>query len=377
MANKKTQDIITFSELSQTIESLSAENILLLADPFVYQLNAISDMLAPVFEHRNSVKIELDTKLLSVESLEQTAAECAGFRPDCIIAIGGGTVLDTAKLINIMFSYNCNADDLISFSSTNLPLLPVVAVPTTSGTGSEATHFAVLYKENTKYSIIDQALIPDYVIHSPGLTYSMPKNLTAFTGFDALAQAVESYWSVNATDESKGYSREALTLITTHFHDAVLKNTPSGREGMQQAAYLAGKAINIAQTTAAHSISYPMSSFFGVPHGLAVFLTLPAIYDFNSNVTESDCSDSRGVLYVKKTMDELSEMINGTKTSPGEMLRSCFTAFSVNSHLSDYGITNREDINCVLDNGFNPQRMKNNPRHITRDDLLTILQGIL
>jgi alcohol dehydrogenase class IV len=292
--------------------------------------------------------------------------------------IGGGTVLDTGKMINILFSYTCKASDLVGFKSTGRTFIPMVALPTTAGTGSECTHFAVLYRDMVKYSVADPGLVPDYVILAPELTLSMPKMLAVHTGFDALAQAIESYWSINATDESKGYAREALSLIRQRFTVSVQQADFQSRSAMQKAAFLSGKAINIAQTTAAHAVSYPMSSFFGIPHGLAVFLTLPSIYAFNGGVSDADCTDPRGVAYVQQVMAELGEMIGGNDTTgAAEILRSYLNAFSIDSRLSAYGIADEQAINRILDHGFNPQRMKNNPRRITRQDLSALLREIL
>lgn len=377
MPHSKKQTLITLNDLPQRIHSLPSEKILLLTDPVVYEVNTLSEHFAPFFEKGTAKRINVSCKLLTVDSLEQTYKECADFYPDMIIMVGGGTVLDTGKMINLLLAYACKPVDLTQFKSEDKKLIPMVAIPTTSGTGSEATHFAVLYKDTIKYSVADNNLIPDYAILAPELTLSMPKKLAAYTGFDAFAQAIESYWSINSTDESKEYSKEALSLIRSHFVDSVLQNSLASRTAMQKAANLAGKAINIAQTTAPHSVSYPMSSFFGIPHGLAAYLILPSIFAFNNNITGADCADPRGVAYVRKTMGELSKMICDNDKTAYETLCSYFNTFSIDSRLSSYGISNNQDINYILDNGFNPQRMKNNPRGITREDLSAILQEIV
>ncbi len=373
----KEQITITLNDLSRVVKSLTDGTVLLVTDPVVYKINALSEKLSSLFTACLVKRIDVTAGLLTVESLEPIYTEFAGSHPGCIIALGGGTVMDTAKLMNMILSYNITPSDLIHGAWSNRPLIPAVAIPTTAGTGSEATHFAVVYRDKTKYSIADDNLVPDYVILDPELTLSMPRNTAAYTGFDAFAQAIESYWSINATDESKEYSREAISLIKTYFSESVLQNSLQARDAMQKAANLAGKAINIAQTTASHSISYPMSSFFGIPHGLAVFLTLPSIFAFNQEVTESDCTDIRGVAYVRDTMATLAEMVAESGKDPKETLYFRMAAFSVDTHLSAYGISDQDAIACILDNGFNPQRMKNNPRKITRNDLSRLLQDLL
>ncbi len=371
------QVLTTFNDLPRIIKSFSSDKILLLTDPAVYDANALLEKLSSLFDTCSVKRVDVACRLLTVEFLKTIYTEITGFKPDSVLAIGGGTVLDTGKLINILLSYRIKPSDLIQFKSSNQPLIPMIAIPTTAGTGSEATYFAVIYKDNIKYSIADKNLIPDYVVLAPELTMSMPKNLAIHTGFDAFAQAVESYWSINSTEESKRYSIEALSLIKVNFIDSVLKESFQSRAAMQNAANLAGKAINIAQTTAAHSISYPMSSFFHIPHGLAVFLILPSVFAFNQMISDSDCNDPRGTVYIQETMNELSNAVSDHGKNPMETLLFFMEIFSVDPHLSSYGISTSQDITCILDNGFNPERMKNNPRIVTRNDLSIILQELL
>jgi alcohol dehydrogenase class IV len=371
--------LIALDSLPQLVCALSCRNILLLADPVVWDANDLSLRLAPLFQCAVVKKIEVAAKLLTVESLAKTDAECEGFRPDIIIMVGGGTVLDTGKMINIMNSCELKADELAAYKPTEgSALTAMAAIPTTAGTGSECTHFAVLYKNSNKYSVADPNLVPNYVILAPEITLSMPAKIAAYTGMDAFSQAIESFWSVNSTEESRKFSREALSLIRNNFIDSVLQHTLKNRSAMQRAAFLSGKAINIAQTTASHAISYPLSSIFGLPHGLAVFLTLPSIYAFNLEVTATDCVDPRGTAHVCHIMAELGELIvTEETTNPVETLRSYFEALSIGSRLTDHGFFSDEAIDRILDNGFNPQRMKNNPRRISRANLQTIIREIL
>ncbi len=371
------QKILSLSDLPQIIKNLHADTIVLLADPAALKTNSFEADLIRAAGEAALKKVDIPSALLSTDFLEKTFRQIGDFKPDIIIMIGGGTVLDTGKMVNILLSYNSKPSDLPQFKPDGRNLIPMVAIPTTSGTGSEATHFAVLYKDNIKYSVADSRCIPEYVILAPELTMSMPQNVAISTGFDAFAQAIESCWSTRATDESKRWSQEALALIRTHFVNSVLRGTLADRAGMQKAAHLAGKAINIAQTTAAHAISYPMSSFFGIPHGLAVFLTLPSIFAFNHRLTESDCTDNRGVTYVRETLNDLADKISEKGQSAPDTLRSYFDIFSVSNRLSSYGIAADKDIDCILDYGFNPQRMKNNPRRVTRNDLSSIVRSLV
>src|SRR5207248_4789041 len=126
-----------------------------------------------------------------------------------------------------------------------------------------------------KYSVCHEFLLPDIAIVDPILTHKMSPRLTAITGMDALSQAIESYWSIHSTEESKGYAREAIRIIVDQLPKAVNEPTNDSRLAMARASHLAGKAINVTRTTAPHALSYALTSRFGVPHGQAVSLTLP------------------------------------------------------------------------------------------------------
>jgi alcohol dehydrogenase class IV len=160
---------------------------------------------------------------------------------------------------------------------------PLIAIPTTSGTGTEATCFAVVYIDKTKYSLKHSSILPDYTIIDPTLTHAMPPLVTAATGMDALAQAIESYWGVKSTHESQAYAREAITL-TLAYLKAACQNEVEARDAMSRAANLAGKAINLTETTACHAVSYPITSYFNVPHGHAVALTLASMFGYINNL---------------------------------------------------------------------------------------------
>lgn len=194
------------------------------------------------------------------------------YMPDLILAVGGGTAIDIAKSINILAVQKKNIESIIKGdedicceSST-----PLVVMPTTAGTGSEATNFSVVYIGKRKYSLQHKSMLPNYVILDPYLVRTMPEYVAACTAFDALSQAIESYWSKNATEESKRFSSEAIRLILPNLTASIIKPTVEIRKDIVKAAYLSGCGINITKTTAPHAISYSLTSYFGIPHGHAV-----------------------------------------------------------------------------------------------------------
>ena len=302
-----------------------------------------------------------------IDIFRQTQAET-------VIAIGGGSVMDVAKAINFLAVQE--VDPEVYLTSNVNPKhrgLPLIAVPTTSGSGSEATRFAVVYIDKVKYSLSHDWILPEYAIIDPELTHNLPPKLTAVTGFDALSQAIEAYWSVNSTSESKKYSREAIKLILQHLEETVNRPRHSDRTAMSKAAHLASKAINIALTTACHAISYPITSYFGIPHGHAVALTLGRMLVYNSRVTKDDINDARGVAYVKNVISDLVKQL-GSKSPPGaaRKISALMESCGLECSLSELKIDN-QGIETVVKNGFNPGRMKNNPRMVTETALRKIL----
>jgi len=227
-------------------------------------------------------------------------------KADVIVSIGGGTAIDMAKLIN---SLSCVNGSLEDYATGKLKIdrvsVPHVAVPTTSGSGSEATHFAVVYVNGSKFSMANDLLLPPYVILDPNLTLSLPSYITAYTAMDALCQAMESFWSVGSTEESSEYSLEAIELVLENIRDAVNSPDINNRKALQKAGYLGGKSINITKTTAAHAMSYFLTSKFGLPHGHAVGLMFGWVFSQNSMVKDSTCNDPHGENFVLERLTTL------------------------------------------------------------------------
>ncbi len=280
------------------------------------------------------------------------------FRPDLIVAIGGGTIIDMAKMVNACV----NKEDLPSIIRGEKPLegvaLPFVAIPTTSGTGSEATQFAVVYLDNQKYSLLHKDMLPNYVILDPSLTDTLNPFVTASTGMDALCQSIESFWSVNSTNESILYSKKGIELSLKYLHDAVNNPSKESREGMQFAAYYSGKAINIAKTTAAHALSYHLTSTYNIPHGQAVALLIGWVFKQNSLVTEENCNDSRGVEFVKRQLNTITELL---KVDDITKVESFFDNLIKDLHLTSEAFELNNETKKELFSKVNISRLKNNP----------------
>ena len=287
------------------------------------------------------------------------------FKPDLVIAVGGGSVIDIAKLINIFAVHVAKEKEIYEFvnesSSVKQAGLPLIAIPTTSGTGSEATHFAVVYIGNKKYSFAHKYVLPDFSIIDPSLSYSNPAYIKACSGFDALSQAIESFWAVGSTEESRSYSREAIKIILNSIEMAVLESDKKSMDRMSLAANLAGKAINISKTTAAHAVSYPITKFLGIPHGHAVALTLGSFFVINSHYSESQLNDSRGIQYFDNISKELLNLFDCSESEQvSQRLNQIMANIGLEANLKS--IFSKKNIDYeLIKKEINLERLNNNP----------------
>lgn len=209
------------------------------------------------------------------QSAEQAAGMFRESNCDCIVALGGGSAMDVAKCVKLWAGKD----------------VPLIVIPTTAGTGSEATHFAVVYRDGEKVSVADERCLPDAVLFDPTLLETLPEYHRKASMLDALCHGMESFWSVKATDESRKYASRAVEGVLTNM-EAYLKNTPAGNAGMQRAAYLAGKAINITQTTAGHAMCYKLTTLYGIAHGHAAALCDMALWPYMNERSGPELHDT-------------------------------------------------------------------------------------
>lgn len=268
-------------------------------------------------------------------------------KPDIIIGIGGGSVIDMSKLLRFYYS-NPNEFGTSFFEKVGV-LVPLIAIPTTAGTGSEVTHFAVMYENRIKYSVANQNILPDIAIVDPIFTYYNSEYLTACTGFDALAQAIESYWNVATTNESEDYALKAIRLIWESLPMVIKdKNNVEARQRISEGAFWAGKAINITKTTGPHAISYSFTSHYNLPHGHAVAYTFPFFFDKNTSLE-----------WLPAYQERMRVLLNLLGVVPGEDKKQFFIDYLNKISLS-LKIPENFEVSVILSN-INEERLKNNP----------------
>jgi alcohol dehydrogenase class IV len=294
--------------------------------------------------------------------------------PQIVLAIGGGTAIDTAKLISCLAHTDAPINVVQGRDVTPSRQAKLIAIPTTAGTGSEATQFAVVYIDGQKYSLDHSTLLPDVAIIDPSLMQTLPPAVTSATGLDALCQAIESIWAVNANDESIGYAEQAIELAYGSLAEATHHPTLEARGAMCRASHLAGQAINITRTTACHALSYAITSTHGIPHGIAVAMTLIPVLRFNVAVCDDDCTDPRGAEAVRSRIARLLKSLGAlTVDDACDKLQRLLQDIGCPVCLSHAGITSPSAVSEIVQS-VNVQRMLNNPRISTPSILSEILR---
>lgn len=281
---------------------------------------------------------------------------------DSILAVGGGSAIDVAKCIKLaVLAAEGNNAIIPPLVNTRVACdgskLPFIAIPTTAGTGSESTHNAVMYYEGSKQTVTNDGVLPDYALLEPTVLKTLPLYQKKCTMMDALCQGIESWWSVNSTEESYEYSRKTIELIIQNWRAYIFDNDLKAAEQIMIAANYGGRAINITQTTAAHAMSYKITSLYNLPHGHAVAVCLPEIWEYMIGHMEK-CIDPRGVEYLSGIFFQIANVM-GCETPLSTI--SIFRQMLENMELKKPVPGEREKEIAALSKSVNPIRLKNNP----------------
>ncbi len=289
---------------------------------------------------------------------------------DTILAVGGGSSLDVAKCIKLYCKMS--NDKLYLEQEYNDTGIKLVAIPTTAGTGSESTRYAVIYYDGKKQSVTHNSIIPDIAILEPKVLKTLPLYQKKCTMLDALCQGIESWWSVNSTDESKKLSKQAVETIIKWWHEYIFENTDESAKNIMEAANFAGQAICITQTTAPHAFSYKLTSLYGLPHGHAVAICLPEIWQYM--VTHLDkCIDVRGLEYLSSTFIQIASSMNC------ESVQEAISAYCsiMNDMEMERDLEYSDQKLNILSSSVNPIRLKNNPVSLDEETIKDIYSKVL
>ena len=287
---------------------------------------------------------------------------------DWIIAIGGGSVIDFGKSVAFLSRQQHSIEEFLEKSVDNSnPGVPFIAIPTTSGTGSEVTPWATIWdnQRKKKHSLAHEQMFPKYAIIDPQLTLSLPDRITAYTAFDALSHALEAFWSKYSNPVSDLFAVKSISLVMNNFAKLISDlQSLELRSMLAKASLYAGLAFSNTKTTAVHAVSYPMTLYYGIPHGIACSLTLREFLMFNKDYISPE--------KLEHLLDVLGYAdVNELKRKLDELTKKAHLPTS----LKEAGIP-REGIEVILEEGFHPERVSNNPRKLTKTELKHILEGI-
>ena len=296
---------------------------------------------------------------------------------DCIIAIGGGSSMDTAKGIGIV-SNNPEFSDIVSLEGcapTKHKSVPIIALPTTAGTGAEVTiNYVIIDEEKQKKMVcVDPNDIPAVAIIDAELMYSLPKSLTAATGMDALTHAIEGYITKGAWALSDMFEIEAIRMINENLVTAVEEpRNPKGREGMALAQYVAAQAFSNVGLGLVHGMAHPMGALFDIPHGVANALLLPTIMEFNM----PKCIEKFGVIAHTMGVDTTGMTPEEAAQAACDAVRALAIKVGIPQHLTDLGIQ-ESDIPALSAQAITDVCTPGNPRDVTEADIQELYKKVL
>lgn len=368
--------------LGEMLSERRPKHILLVTGKASYAISGAEDAMATALSAHRHVRFSAFGSNLQLSEVLKGTAVFRQHDCDLVVGIGGGSVIDMAKAAALL---GPQPDDLtydiglrfLSGEPATMASAPTIIIPTTAGTGSESTHFSVIYVEHAKRSLAHESMLPSIAILDPDLTDSMPPDITACTGLDALCQAVESFWSVRSTESSRALSRQAIEICVANLVLAVDNPTVSVRDRMVRAANLSGQAIALARTTAAHAASYPLSARYGIPHGHAVALFLPYMFYHNCVAGDDLITDSRGPAFVRDRMNELLALMQvDSPRAARDWLINLIATVGLETRLSQLGVK-ASAISMLAEECCASDRARNNLSVVTQADVQTMLEAMI
>jgi alcohol dehydrogenase len=362
-------------ELAAHCRSLGLVRPLLVTDPGLVDLGLVAPVEAALEADGLTVTRFAEVREDPPESVVLACAEqgrAAGV--DGVVAVGGGSSMDTAKVVAVLLGGEQPLAKLYGVDQVRGGRLPLVLVPTTAGTGSEATPVAVITTgETTKAGVSSPVLLPDIALLDPELTLGLPPRVTAMTGIDAMVHAIEAYTSRHKKNPvSDNLARSALALLAGNLRTAVEDGgNLEARSAMLLGAFQAGQAFANAPVAAVHALAYPLGGHYHIPHGLSNSLVLPSVLAFNAQAAAP--------LYAELAPLVLGGPVDGTAAEATEALvaalRALIEAVGLPATLAEAGVP-AADLPLLADDAMQQQRLLvNNPREVARDDALAIYRA--
>ncbi len=311
----------------------------------------------------------------TIENVQNGVEAFKAAGADCIVAIGGGSSMDTAKAIGIIITNPEYADvrSLEGVAPTKNPCVPTIAVPTTAGTAAEVTINYVItdVEKKRKFVCVDAHDIPAVAVVDPDMMSSMPASLTAATGMDALTHAIEGYITRGAWELSDMFHLKAIEIISRSLRGAVA-NTPEGREGMALGQYVAGMGFSNVGLGVDHSMAHTLSAYYDMPHGKACATLLPAVMAYNAEATGEKYREIARAMGVKG-VDEMTQ--DEYRAAAVEAVRKLAEDVGIVTSLK--GVAKEEDIHQMSIDAYNDACRPGNPKETSVEDIEALYRSLM
>ena len=358
----------SFDRLKRYLLDLNIkQNILLVTGRGAMKQHGYVDRLERMAYDKTIYHFDQASPNPTLEDIEQGIRFVNNTNIELVIALGGGSAMDVGKILAILLKNPGSIKDYLEGrKNITCKSLPVIAIPSTSGTASEVTSWSTIWdmQNKKKYSLGHRWMFPEYAIIDPLLTIHMPPYLTACTGMDALTHAIESFWSKSSQPISEVFALRAIRLIRQNLKQAYDQpENETARNNMSLACLFAGLAFNNTKTAACHALSYPMTFNFQIPHGLAVSITLKEVLKFNN----------------REIPDKIRQILEEFGASSVDHFVQLFPEFmqsiGLPVRLRDLGLK-ENDVELLLSQSIHPDRLNNNSAALTKDEIRTILTNI-
>ena len=363
-------------EIANEVRGRGFKKAFVCSDPDLLKFG-VTKKVTDVLENAG-IPYEIYSQIKPNPTIENVQTGVVAFRAsgaDCIVAIGGGSSMDTAKAIGIIIANPEFADvrSLEGVAPTKNKCVPIIAVPTTAGTAAEVTINYVITdaEKNRKMVCVDVHDIPVVAVVDPDMMSSMPKGLTAATGMDALTHAIEGYITKGAWAMSDMFHLKAIEIIAGSLRGAVA-NTPEGREGMALGQYIAGMGFSNVGLGIVHSMAHPLGALYDTPHGVANAILLPTVMEYNAEATGEkyrDIARAMGVEGVDKmTLDE-------ARKAAVDAVKQLSADVGIPKDLK--GIVKEEDLDFLAQSAMDDACRPGNPKDPTKEDIVALYRALL
>ena len=364
------------NEIATEIKARGFKKAFVCSDPDLIKFN-VTKKVTDVLDNA-SIDYEIYSQIKPNPTIENVQTGVEAFKKsgsDCIVAIGGGSSMDTAKAIGIVITNPDFADvrSLEGVAPTKNKCVPIIAVPTTAGTAAEVTINYVITdnEKNRKMVCVDVHDIPVVAVVDPDMMSSMPKGLTAVTGMDALTHAIEGYITKGAWELSDMFHLKAIEIIAKNLRGAV-DNTPEGREGMALGQYVAGMGFSNVGLGIVHSMAHPLGALYDTPHGVANAIILPTVMEYNAPATGEKYRDIAKAMGVDNAYDMSLE---DARKAAVDAVKQLSKDVGIPADLKE--IVKPEDVDFLSQSAFDDACRPGNPRDTSVEEIKQLYLSLM